>query len=70
MYVFYCIHSSSCSKDDLSFKQFWKAINLTRILERYKGRVGEGSLRTRMSNVAFSFFLQGFLTLFVCEVVV
>ena len=39
-YFFYCISSSSYSKDDLSFWQFWKIINVARILERYIERVG------------------------------
>ena len=50
MFSFYCIPSSSYSKDDLSFWQFWKIINVTRILERHIGRVGMGLLRTRISS--------------------
>ena len=50
LFSFYCISSSSYSKDDLSFWQFWKIINVTQILERYIRRVGEGLLRTRISS--------------------
>ena len=33
-----------------AFWQFWKIINLNRILERYNGKVGEGLLRARISS--------------------
>ena len=46
----YCITSSSYSKEDLSFWQLWKIINVTWILERCIGTVGEGLLRTRISS--------------------
>ena len=47
--LFYCIPSSSYSKDDLSFWQFWKII-VTRVVERCIGRAGEGLLHTRISR--------------------
>ena len=48
---FTCIPSSSYSKEDWSFWRFWKIINVSRILERYIGRVDEGLLRTGVSSI-------------------
>ena len=48
----YCILSSSYSKDNLSFWQFWKIMNLSRILKRDIGRVDEGWLRARVSSIS------------------
>ena len=48
---FNCIASISNNKDDLTFPQFYKIINLTRILRRYIGRVGVSLLHTRISSL-------------------
>ena len=47
----YCITSSSYSKDDLTFWQLWKIFNVTWILGRCIGKVGEDLLCTRISSV-------------------
>ena len=51
----YCIPSSSYSKDDLSFWQFWKIMILTWIL-------GEGLLHIRISSLYFN-WLSSYLRL-------
>ena len=51
MFFFYCIPSSSYSKEDLFFWQFWKIINVTWILERYIGMVHEKLFRARISSL-------------------
>ena len=53
LFFLYCIPSSSDSKGDLSFWQFWKIINVSWILERYIGMVGEGLLRGRISSIQY-----------------
>ena len=47
VFFLYCISFSCHCKDDLSLT-ILKIINVTWILERYIGRVGEGLLRTRI----------------------
>ena len=50
LFFLYCIHSSSYSKEDLSFDNFEK-LSMIWTLERCIGRVGEGLLHARISSL-------------------